>query len=78
VLPKKAAITLDDQPLEGNPAEIVMPAGSAAHRLQVTSPGYAPVASSVVLDRDQTIELKLKPRAAGGPKPTSGEPDLGF
>jgi eukaryotic-like serine/threonine-protein kinase len=76
--PKKAVITFDDQPLQGNPADVVFPAGSAAHKLSISAPGYVPSVSTVVLDRDQSVEVKLKPRAGGGPRPTSGEPDLGF
>jgi hypothetical protein len=57
---------------------VIVPAGSAPHKISVSAPGHVPSESSVVLDHDQSLDIKLKPRAPGGPKAASGEPDLGF
>jgi eukaryotic-like serine/threonine-protein kinase len=57
--PPGASWFLDDQKLDSNPSEIVLPTDGALHTLRAEAPGYKPFIKSVRLDADIDITVAL-------------------
>ena len=53
-------------PVQGTPDSFVLPRSSTRVQVRATLPGYVPRTMDIVPDRDQEIELTLKPLPHGG------------
>jgi eukaryotic-like serine/threonine-protein kinase len=69
--PPKAKLFLDDAPLNGNPVELRRTADNIPHQIRATAPGFTARTTTVVADKDQTVDLSLQRAnvAPGGVKP---------
>jgi hypothetical protein len=60
-LPDGARVLLDGRPA---PSPLVVPRGAGSHRLAVEAEGYDPWEQSIDGSSDQTLAVRLKPKAA--------------
>jgi len=58
--PATARLFLDDQPLEGNPAQEVLPQGDRVHILRAELSGHRTASAQFATTKDDTVEVTLE------------------
>jgi serine/threonine-protein kinase len=84
--PAQAILTVDGNPVSGNPATLTVPHDQADHEIRATLSGYEPALRTVKFDRDLSLEILLNalpapaasvepsPKAPKGPSPAVTRP----
>jgi serine/threonine protein kinase len=79
VTPDHGRILLDGEPVEGNPAEVTLPANGARHEIRATARGHRPGVERFDATEDRQIEMVLHRRRSGSssnPQEGGGEGPL--
>lgn len=63
-IPAQATITVDGNPVSGNPATLTVPTDTSDHEVKASLTGYETTLRVVRFDRDLSLEMLLKPEAA--------------
>lgn len=62
-IPAQATITVDGNPVSGNPATLTVPSDTSDHEVKASLTGYETTLRVVRFDRDLSLEMLLKPEA---------------
>ena len=72
--PESATIFLNGREVEGNPAELTLPADGAVHEVEARARGHRTATSRFTADEDREVVLTLAPRPRPEKQPTKVRP----
>lgn len=69
--PAAASLTVDGNPLSGNPALLTVAADSHDHEVRASLVGYEPYVKTIRFERDLALEIMLQPQATAAASATT-------